>query len=97
MTNGMGTNQNLSYKMRYMKFPWTLDTLDTNALPNTGQKTRTDLVLLNEKRTSYLVDFAIPEDYIVKIKSEKQNKYLGSHLRVVEHKGDSDIFYFKKL
>ena len=54
------------------KLPWDFD-IHTDHLILAR---RLDLIIYNEKRTSKIVDIAVPADYMIKLKkSEKKDKY----------------------
>ena len=55
------------------------------------QASRQDLVLINKKTRNYLLVFAVPVDYRMKIKeSEKKPWPCQRAEKAIEHKGDSD-------
>ena len=54
---------------------------------------RPDLVIINKTITYQIVDFNIPADHRVKLKSEKKDKYLNlarEQKETIEHKGNGD-------
>ena len=81
-TNGICTTQNLKWRMKH-KLLWDYEIQIDHLISSK---------LADKKRTCRIVDFAVPEDYRLKLKeSKKRDKYhdLARQLKkTVQHKSD---------